>query len=91
MTSWTFEINKLDGYRDYKVRIFRTKPNFEDFFTGNSPELIYMKTVISEYDSSYEYGYYHDTNKFYNNKKINDKFDVELANDLKYEKYVGYH
>ena len=91
MNTWIFEINKLDGYRDYKIRIFRTEPDITDFFTSKSPEMIFMKTVVSEYDGSYEYGYYHDTNKFYNNKKINDDFAVELANDLKYEKYVGYH
>ena len=27
---WIFEINKLDGYRDYKIRVFRTEPKLDE-------------------------------------------------------------
>ena len=50
-----------------------------------------MKYVVSEFDDKYEYGYYHDSERFYNNLKINDKFNVVLPNNLKYENFVDYH
>ena len=50
-----------------------------------------MKYVVSEFDSKYEYGYYHDSEKFYNNEKVNDDFNFIQPNELKYEDFVDYH